>query len=129
MNWGVAGPSIAIAVVGIALATVLYRKENPMPDRLANSMKGLYRAAYRRFYMDELYMFVTHKIIFNVICRGIHSHYRQYVEQIGKCYKQHFFCNPQASIRFYPDVRMDLFGGSVASCSSFLFVLNLKVDG
>lgn len=71
MNWGVAGPSIAIAVVGIALATVLYRKENPMPDRLANSMKGLYRAAYRRFYMDELYMFVTHKIIFNVICRGI----------------------------------------------------------
>ena len=71
MNWGVAGPSIAIAVVGIALATVLYRKENPMPDRLANSMKGLYRAAYRRFYMDELYMFVTQKIIFNVICRGI----------------------------------------------------------
>lgn len=71
MNWGVAGTSIAIAVVAILIATVLYRKENPMPDRIANSMKWLHKAAYRRFYMDELYMFVTHKIIFGIICRGL----------------------------------------------------------
>lgn len=71
MNWTVAGASIAIAVVGIVIATVLYRKENPLPDRIASSMKGLHRAAYRRFYIDEIYMFVTHKIIFGIICRGI----------------------------------------------------------
>ena len=59
MNWTVAGASIAIAVVGIVIATVLYRKENPLPDRIASSMKGLHRAAYRRFYIDEIYMFVT----------------------------------------------------------------------
>ena len=69
--WEVAAPSIAIAVVGIVIATVLYRKENPLPDRIASSMKGLHRAAYRRFYIDEIYMFVTHKIIFGIICRGI----------------------------------------------------------
>ena len=71
INWTVAGASIAVAVVGIAIATLLYRKENAIPDKMANSVKGLYKAAYRRFYMDELYMFVTHKIIFGIICRAI----------------------------------------------------------
>ena len=42
-----------------------------MPDRLANAMKGLHRAAYRRFYMDEIYQFVTHKIIFGIICKSL----------------------------------------------------------
>lgn len=67
----VATVSVIVAVAGILLATVLYRKENPMPDKLANSMKALYKAAYRRFYMDELYMFITHKIIFGIICRSL----------------------------------------------------------
>ncbi len=71
MNWSVAGASIIIAVVGILVATALYRKENPMPDRIANSMKWLHKAAYRRFYIDEIYMFVTHKIIFGIICNAI----------------------------------------------------------
>ena len=71
LDMGVAGTSVAIAVVAIAIATVLYRKENPVPDRIANSMKTLHRAAYRRFYMDELYQFVTHKIIFGIICKSI----------------------------------------------------------
>lgn len=71
LNWTVAGTSIAIALVGILVATVLYRKENSVPDRMADSVKGLYKAAYRRFYMDELYQFVTHKIIFGIICKSI----------------------------------------------------------
>ena len=55
-------------MVGIGLATVMYRKENPLPDRLAKSMHGLWQASYKRFYMDELYQFITHKIIFQGIC-------------------------------------------------------------
>jgi len=30
-------------------------------------MGGLYKAAYRKFYIDELYLFITHKIIFRFI--------------------------------------------------------------
>ena len=71
IEWGVAGPSIAIAVVGIALATIMYRKENNIPEMLANKFKGLWTAAYHRFYMDELYQFITHKIIFACISRPI----------------------------------------------------------
>lgn len=71
LDMGVAGTSVVVAAVAIVIATVLYRKENAMPDRIAGSMKALHRAAYRRFYMDEIYQFVTHKIIFGIICKSI----------------------------------------------------------
>ena len=71
INWTVAGTSIAVAVAAIALATVMYRKENELPDKLASRFKGLWTAAHHRFYFDELYMFITHKIIFNLISRPI----------------------------------------------------------
>lgn len=67
----VAGSSVLIAVAAIALATVMYRKENSLPDKFAKASCGLWKAAYHRFYWDELYMFITHKIIFNGICRPI----------------------------------------------------------
>ena len=71
LDMGVAGTSVVVAVVAIVIATVLYRKENAMPDRIAGSMKTLHRAAYRRFDVDEIYQFVTHKIIFGIICKSI----------------------------------------------------------
>lgn len=71
MNWTVAGTSTVIAVAAIILATVLYRKENAVPTKMADSCRGLWTAAYKRFYMDELYQFITHKIIFACISRPI----------------------------------------------------------
>ena len=71
MDWTVAGTSVVIALVGIGLATVMYRKENDIPERLANQFRGLWTAAYHRFYMDELYQFITHKIIFARISKPI----------------------------------------------------------
>lgn len=46
-------------------------KKNEKPARMKAALPGLWKAANRRFYWDEMYMFVTHKIIFNGICRGI----------------------------------------------------------
>ena len=64
----VAITSVCIAIVAIALATIMYLKEQqPIADRLAATFKTLHRAAYRRFYMDEIWMFVTKKIIFRCI--------------------------------------------------------------
>lgn len=71
INWAVAGTSTVIAVVAIALATVLYFKENAVPTKMADACRGLWTAAYKRFYMDELYQFITHKIIFACISRPI----------------------------------------------------------
>ena len=71
LNWTVAGTSVLIACVGIGLAYKMYYKENTLPQRMADSCRGLWTAAYKRFYMDELYQFITHKIIFQGICKPI----------------------------------------------------------
>jgi len=71
IEWTIASLSILVAIVGISVATVMYRKENKMPDRVAAGVKGLYTAAYHKFYFDEVWMFITQKIIFNGISRPI----------------------------------------------------------
>jgi NADH-quinone oxidoreductase subunit L len=60
---------IAMALAGIALAVVLYYKENDRPQKLADAMGGLYRTIRQKFYFDELYLFITKKIIFNGIAK------------------------------------------------------------
>jgi NADH-quinone oxidoreductase subunit L len=58
---------VVLAALGILLAGFLYGKENDKPEKMAASLGGLYRAAYRKFYIDEIYLFITKKIIFNGI--------------------------------------------------------------
>ena len=71
LDWTVAGTSIAIALISIAVATVFYRKHSPIPDRLARTFSGLHRAASHRFYIDEVYLFITKRVIFNGVSRSI----------------------------------------------------------
>ncbi len=71
LNWTVAISSVIVAVIAIAAATALYKKKSPVPDRMAAALPKLHHAAYRRFYMDELYLFITKRIIFNHISRPI----------------------------------------------------------
>jgi len=60
---------VLLAVAGIVLATFLYKNENSKPQSIATSFGSLYKAAYRKFYIDEVYLFITKKIIFNLIGR------------------------------------------------------------
>ena len=63
----VAVPTVTLAVIGILTAFFLYKKESTSPDKIKNSLGLIYRSAYRKFYIDEVYMFVTKKVIFNLI--------------------------------------------------------------
>jgi NADH-quinone oxidoreductase subunit L len=72
LNMQVVATSVAISVIAIALATYMYaRRETPVADALARRFGGLHRAAYRRFYMDEAWLFVTKKIIFGCVSRPL----------------------------------------------------------
>lgn len=71
LDGAVATTSIIIALVAIGIATALYMKPKKAPTIIAQRMGCLYRATQRKFYMDELYLFVTKKIIFNSISRPI----------------------------------------------------------
>jgi len=68
----VAATSTIIAIISICLATFIFKGETqPVADKLYKTFPKLHRAAYKRFYQDEIWLFVTHKIIFNLVSKPI----------------------------------------------------------
>ncbi len=68
----VAATSTIIAIISICLATFIFKGEKqPVADKLYKTFPKLHRAAYKRFYQDEIWLFVTHKIIFNLVSKPI----------------------------------------------------------
>ena len=67
----VAIPSVLIGLAGIFIAWVMYKKESTIPDTLAATFKYSYKWAYNKFYIDEVYLFITKKIIFRYISAPI----------------------------------------------------------
>ena len=64
----VEGVSLCVAAAAIALATWMYlRERQTAANALAARFRGLHKAAYHRFYIDEVYQFVTHRVIFACI--------------------------------------------------------------
>ena len=60
---------VALAIIGILVAYGLYFKQSDRPQKLATVLGGLYETAYRKFYVDEIYVFITKKVIFNLVGR------------------------------------------------------------
>ncbi len=60
---------VLLALLGIFAAYSFYKKESPTPQKIADSLGGFYKAAYNKFYIDEAYIFVTKKVLFNLIGR------------------------------------------------------------
>lgn len=60
---------VALGLAGIFMAMWFYKKQNNRPEKFATSLNGVYKAAYHKFYIDEIWLFVTKKIIFNLIGR------------------------------------------------------------
>ena len=64
--------SLLAAAIGIGLATWMYLpKHNPVPDMLAKRMPVLHKAALNRFYIDNIWQFITHKIVFGCFSKPI----------------------------------------------------------
>ena len=60
------GP-IVLSLLSILSAYTLYFKQNNRPQKITASLGGFYKTAYKKFYIDEIYVLVTKKIIFNLI--------------------------------------------------------------
>lgn len=71
MHYNIAIPSVLIGVAGIIAAWILYKKPTTIPQTMAQQLGVMYKAAYHKFYIDEIYMFVTHRILFNCVSRPI----------------------------------------------------------
>jgi len=71
INMQVAITSIIVALIGMGIAFRLYYKKNELPDKISNSISTLYKWALNKFYFDELWLFITRKIIFKRISKPI----------------------------------------------------------
>ena len=67
IDFAVAIPSVLIALAGIGIALIMYKKESLAPAKMAARFKHLYQWSFHKFYIDEVYLFVTKKIIFRYI--------------------------------------------------------------
>jgi len=80
VNMQVAITSVVISLIGMAIAFRLYFKKNDLPDRIASSISLLYKGALNKFYFDEMWLFVTRKIIFKRISKPIAWFDKKYVD-------------------------------------------------
>ncbi len=60
---------VSLAAAGILLAAYLYKNKNEKPEQIAQNLGGIFSLIKQKFYIDEIYLFITHKIIFNLIGR------------------------------------------------------------
>ena len=80
LNYPLALIASAVGVIGIAAAWVFYKKANPLPDRMAKGLGKLYTWTYHKFYIDEIYMFVTKKVLFKRISGPFAKFDKKYVD-------------------------------------------------
>lgn len=67
----VAITSVVVATIGILLAWRFYKTESSTPDKVSKSFGGFYVSASNKFFVDELYIFITKNIIFRFISKPI----------------------------------------------------------
>jgi NADH-quinone oxidoreductase subunit L len=62
---------VTLSILAILLSASFYKSHNAKSDKVVAFFGGFYRAAYKKFYVDELYLFITKKIVFPLIGQPI----------------------------------------------------------
>jgi NADH-quinone oxidoreductase subunit L len=71
INTTLASASVFIALLGIGIAYKFYKRKNDLPEVWSNRFGSAYKWAFNKFYIDEVYEFVTQRILFDKISRPI----------------------------------------------------------
>ena len=71
INLAIAVPVSAFALLGIGFAIFLYRGNASAASALAQRMSGVYKVLRGAFFIDAIYLFITHKIIFRYFARFV----------------------------------------------------------
>lgn len=80
LNYPMAVIAVAVGLIGIALAWVFYKKENNLSNRYAKAFGIFYKWASDKFYFDEIYLFITKKILFKRVAAPIAKFDKKYVD-------------------------------------------------
>jgi len=71
LNYPLAAIAVITGLIGIILAYVFYKNPTEYPAKCRKAFGSFYKWAYAKFYWDEIYFFITRKIIFNCISQPI----------------------------------------------------------
>jgi NADH-quinone oxidoreductase subunit L len=71
---------VALALGGILLAAYFYKQQSNRAEQFASNMGSFYTSAKNKFYIDEIYLFVTKKILFNLVGRPAAWIYKNIVD-------------------------------------------------
>ncbi len=71
IDWAVAVPATLVALAGFAAAGWLYAADLGRPDAAVARLGRLYQALRHKFWIDELYLWVTRKLIFRLVAAPI----------------------------------------------------------
>ena len=80
LNYPLAAIAIVVGLIGIVLAWLFYKKENDLADKLASFFGPLYKWASNKFYFDEIYLFITKKLLFKRVAAPIAKFDKKYVD-------------------------------------------------
>ena len=86
---------VALSIIAILLSASFYKTQNAKSDKAVALFGGFYSAAYKKFYVDELYLFITKKIVFPLIdwttyCLGRPKYCRWLYVVIGQYNSKNF---------------------------------------
>ncbi|HBF33235.1 TPA: NADH-quinone oxidoreductase subunit L [Candidatus Sumerlaeota bacterium] len=71
IRWEIAGPATVVALLGIGFAAFFYLGQDSRAAKAADLFGVVHRVVKKKFYIDEVYLFVTHRIIFNYVARPV----------------------------------------------------------
>jgi NADH-quinone oxidoreductase subunit L len=67
----IAVPTMSLAFISIAMAWTIYGRETNLAEEFARRLGVIYTTIKNKFYIDEVYLFVTKRIIFRFVAQSI----------------------------------------------------------
>jgi NADH-quinone oxidoreductase subunit L len=71
IHWNIAVPATLAALLGIAGAALLYGGSSGRAARVSGGFGAFYTLVRNKFYIDEVYLFITKSILFRLVSRPI----------------------------------------------------------
>ncbi|MFQ5606922.1 MAG: NADH-quinone oxidoreductase subunit L [Candidatus Zixiibacteriota bacterium] len=71
IEWSIAIPATLLGLSGIALAWVFYAGDKDRAATVTDKLGKSYQVIYQKFYIDEMYLFVTKTILFRFVATPV----------------------------------------------------------
>lgn len=72
MDWVLAGISVVAGLLGIGLAYMVYLKKAIRAEEIVARFPGVYKLLKNKYYIDELYLWLIHKVMDGIVAKVLY---------------------------------------------------------